>query len=150
MSTKKKATPAAKPATKAPFTKKTMALYETACKALKLNPTKSMPKVSGTPVKHQRAIMAFHMLTTIIEFVNGTWVADYNAGNQKHYTWHWVKASKKNPGGTGFSHACSLYFTTYANVGSRLSFSTASDEQKYRKPLEELYIAFKLIPTVKK
>lgn len=130
---------------KSPFTKKTMALFEKACKALKLDPKKSLPQVSGLPEKHQKSVLAFSMLTTIIEYVNGTWKADYNRGNSKHWTWHWVKADAKRPGGFGFSGADTYYAATYTNLGSRLCFGDPDAEKKYRKPLEELYIAFKLI-----
>lgn len=144
MSTKKKATPVVK-TEKAPFTKKTMTLFDKACKALKLDPKKAMPKVSGMPLKHQKSIMAYSMLIIIIEHINGKWKADYNTGNTKYWTWHWVKADAKHPGGSGFSGADTYCVDTYAGLGSRLCFGSEADEKKYQKPLEELYIAFKLI-----
>lgn len=129
----------------APFTKKTMALFNKACKALKLNPEKAMPKVSGMPEKHRKSIMAYAMLIIIIEHVNGKWKANYNTGNTKYWTWHWVKADEKRPGGFGFSNTYSFYVLTLTLLGSRLCFGSEADCKKYEKPLEELYIAFKLI-----
>lgn len=134
-----------KTTTKAPFTKKTMALFERACAALKIDPKKNIPQVDGMVSKHQKAVIAFAMLTIIIEYINGNWKADYHKGNPKYWTWHWVKADEKRPGGFGFSHAGANYDLTRTVLGSRLSFGDPADEKKYRKPLEELYVAFKLI-----
>lgn len=139
MSTKSKTTE------KAPFTKKTMALFEKACKALKLDSKKAIPQVSGMPEKHQKSIIAYAMLVIIIEHINGKWKADYNTENPKYWTWHWVNADEKRPGGFGFRNAITNCDHSDTYLGSRLCFGSEVDEKKYRKPLEELYIAFKLI-----
>lgn len=139
MSTKTKTTE------KAPFTKKTMALFEKACKALKLDSKKAIPQVAGMPDKHQKSVIAYAMLVIIIEHINGTWKANYHAGNSKYWTYHWVKADEKRPSGFGFSDAITYCGSTDTDLGSRLCFGNSDDEKKYRKPLEELYVAFKLI-----
>jgi len=128
------------------FSKKTMALYEKACKAFKIDPVKAMQ--SGMPEPHRKSHIAYGMLCIIVEFINKqrdpNWKADYHLQNPKYWTWHEVKADAKRPSGFGFSDSGCGCSNAGARVAVRLCFGSQTDEEKYRKPLEELYIAYKL------
>lgn len=94
--------------------------FSDACKKLKLDPVKSLPKISGMPKRHQNAVIAQAKLTIITEALNGDWEADWNDSSQlKYYPWFWMN----NP---GFRFSVSFYTGAAADTGtgSRLCFKT--------------------------
>ncbi len=131
-------------AAKEPFSKKTMALFRKACAERGIKPEPILKNGIGMPEADRKSVLAYAMLCVIIKWVNKDWTPDYLNGNPKYYTWHWVKADKKRPAGFGFSGAHSSFGHTPTGVGSRLCFGDSANEQKWRKALEELYLAYKL------
>ncbi len=133
-----------------PFSEETMQLYKQACEGMGMDAETSLPIVTGMPEKHQKAIQAMAMLFTITEWINkrhdAAWFPNYHTGNQKWFTYQWIDADQSRPAGFGFSHAASLCGHTGTDVGSRLCFATEDLELAYRKQLEELNMAWKLMP----
>ena len=76
--------------------------FEDACTAKGMSAT--LPDVSAFPEKHRKAILAFFMLTIVIEAINGGWEPNWNDDDEwKYYNWFEVDASKECPAGSGFS-----------------------------------------------
>jgi len=91
--------------------------YESACKALKLNP-KNLPVVSKLPKKHKDAIIAHYKLVIIVEALNEGWEPNWsNYDEYKYHPWFEYKNSGAVFGGVG-----SYYYS--ADVGSRLVFKS--------------------------
>lgn len=125
----------------------TMQLFNEACEALGYDPKTVLPDVSCLPFKHRKSATAYHMLMIIIEHAQkkANWQVDYNNPDQrKYWTWHVVKASKKQPAGFGFSDSLFSYDYTSAYVASRLCFPDYQTEREYAEKLEELYEDYKL------
>lgn len=129
------------------MTKKTQNLFKKACKALGYDPEKVLPDVSMFPEHHRKSLTAYAMLVIIIEHVQKAhnWTPDYHEGNNKYWTWHWVKASEKKPAGFGFSYSFFDFDHSLAHVASRLCFPSYELEREYAPQLEELYLEYKLM-----
>jgi hypothetical protein len=99
--------------------------FEDACEALKLNPAKCLPDVSGVPAHHQEAITANAKLIIIVEALNQDWKPNWNNRDEyKLYPWWKVDASSKNPSGSCLSFHGAGRWATNTTVGSRLCFKS--------------------------
>jgi hypothetical protein len=120
--------------------------FEDACKALKYNPLKCLPKVSGVPAKHRQALIDHAKLIIIAEAFNNGWTPNWNDSSQyKYYPWFWVKADKKRPSGFGLSYHDYVFTRSFTNVGSRLCFKNSDMAIFAGKHFNELYKNYLLI-----
>lgn len=90
--------------------------FAQACKKLKLDPVKSLPKVGHMPKTEQVPIIALTKLQIIVRALNDGWTPDWNNGLwDKWIPWFWMN----NPGfrfcDSNFSRA-----VAYSGAGSRL------------------------------
>lgn len=86
--------------------------FTEACKKLKLDPVKSLPKVSHLPKAERPYYLALAKLTIIIHALNDGWVPDWDNGLwDKWRPWFWMNKP-------GFRFVGSLYAGTTANAGS--------------------------------
>lgn len=97
--------------------------YEDACKALNRDP-KALPDVSMMPVKHQKSVLSYCMLITVIEALNNGWEPNWNNREVKYNAWFEIEGTDENPAGVGFSAAGYGYWHTGSNCGSRLCFKS--------------------------
>ena len=119
--------------------------FSDACKALGISEEK-LPEVSMLPVKHQKSITAFYKLVTIIEAINNGWTPDWSNENQwKYYAWFGVKATKKNPSGSGFSLSDYNSSAYSAGVGSRLCVDSSEKALYLGKQFADLYKDYLLL-----
>jgi hypothetical protein len=97
--------------------------FAAACKALKLDPAKILPDVSGFPKEHREALLAHAQLVIIAQALNQEanngkpWKPNWKSGNwDKYYPWFDMSS------GSGL--ACHGYVnrTSHSNVGSRLCY----------------------------
>lgn len=114
--------------------------FEAACKALKLDPVKCLPKVSGMPKKHQDAIVAHAKLVLIAEALNDGWTPNWNNHDErKYFPWFDVNASKNKPSGSGLSFYDADYWASFTNVGSRLCYKSHEVATYAGKQFKKLY-----------
>ncbi len=108
--------------------------FEGACKALRLDPEKCLPKVTGVPKHHQEAIVAHAKLVIITEAINEGWKPDWKDDAQyKYYSWFDMSS------GSGLSFdGCDSYCSGSA-VGSRLCFKSRELAQEAGKQFKKLY-----------
>ncbi len=119
--------------------------YKSACKVLKRKPV--LPDLSIFPKKHQKATIAFIILTTIIEAWNEGWIPDFTNSNEyKYFVWNYVKKDKSHVSGFGFSSTAYDYANAATGVGSRLCFKSSDLAIKAAKKFEELYKDYFFIP----
>lgn len=119
--------------------------FKAACKAQGIPSV--LPDVSALPEMHQKSILAFYMLTIIIQALNAGWVPDWSNHNEyKYYNWFLIEADKKRPSGFGVSGSYYTPSGTSANVGSRLCFKTRELAQYAREQFKDLYQDYLLIP----
>ena len=104
----------------------TIKTFEAACKYLKLDPVKVLPKVTGLPKQHQEATIAHAKLVIISEALNKeanggkTWKPDWTNGQwDKYYPWFDMSS------GSGLSCFGCGDRDSYSTVGSRLCFKSA-------------------------
>jgi len=100
--------------------------FEAACKFLKLDPEKVLPKVTGVPKNHQDAIVAHAKLVIIAEALNTEgndgkpWKPDWTNGDwDKYYPWFDLSS------GSGLSYDDFVGHGSGSSVGSRLCFKSA-------------------------
>jgi len=118
--------------------------FEDACKVLNIGT--ELPQVSTLPEKHQKAIVAFYMLTTVIEAVNEGWAPDWSDTDQsKYFAYFGIEADKDTPGGSGFSGSDCSYNFNCSFVGSRLCLKDRDRVNYVRKQFEKLYKDYFLI-----
>jgi hypothetical protein len=119
--------------------------FSDACKTLGIS-EENIPEVSMLPEKHQKSITAFYKLVTIIEAINNGWQPDWSDSNQwKYYAWFGVKASKKNPSGSGFSRSCYNLSNTRTYVGSRLCVDSSVKAIYLGEQFADLYKDYLLL-----
>ena len=112
--------------------------FDDACK--KLGIEVNLPEVSALPEKHRKSVLAFFMLTIIIQAINDGWEPNWNDYNEwKYYAWFEVEASEDNPAGSGFSHSLYDYSFTRTRVGSRLCFKSSELAMYAGTQFEEEY-----------
>jgi len=94
--------------------------FPEACKKLKLNPAKVLPRINGIPKRHQKAVIAQAKLIIIAEALNDGWKPNWtNSSEWKYYPWFWMDA----PGFRFYVSYCAST-NAYAGTGSRLCFKT--------------------------
>jgi len=114
--------------------------FEGACKKLKLDPVKCLPKVSGMPKNHQAAIIAHAKLVIITQALNDGWVPDWTNSNQwKHYPWFDLSSGS----GLSFHYVDNRF--TLSVVGSRLCFKSEELAEYAGKKLKKLYTDYFVI-----
>lgn len=118
-----------------------------ACKRLKLDPKKCLPKVSGMPTRLQLATIAAAKLFIITEAANEGKEFDWNDfGQGKWRAWFDMEVSKTNPSGFRFYATGCSYSAAYTGAGSRLCFFTSADAEYHGKKFLALYRAIMVIP----
>ncbi len=123
--------------------------YQTACKHLKRKAV--LPDVSMLPEKHQKAIIAFIILITIIEAWNEGWEPDFTNGLwDKYYVWLDVKKDDKHPSGFGLSTTDCDNSGTHTAVGSRLYLKSSRLALRVGEKFPELLKDYHFIPKSKK
>ena len=119
--------------------------FEGACKAQEISSV--LPDVSALPEKHQKSILAFYMLTIIIQALNEGWTPNWsNVNEYKYYNYFFIKADKKRPSGFGFSVSFCTIASSYSGVGSRLCFKSEELAAFAREQFKDLYQDYLLIP----
>lgn len=112
--------------------------FEGACKALKLDAKKVLPKVTSFPKHHQEALTAHAKLVIIVEALNEGWKPNWLDHNQpKFFAWFF----HDNKPGSAFSfNGCDYgYNCANAYVGSRLCFKDKETAMYAGKQFEKLY-----------
>ena len=110
--------------------------FEDACKALKLDPVKVLPKVSGMPKHHQEAMIAHAQLVIIAEALNGGWKPDWDNHNEwKYYPWFRMS-------GSGLSFYGYDGSSSDSGVGSRLCFKSRELAEYAGKQFLDIYTEF--------
>lgn len=107
--------------------------FEAACKALKLDPEKCLPKVTGVPKHHQAAIVAHTKLVIIAEALNEGWKPNWQDSNEPKY-WPWFDMS-----GSGLSFFVCVFYYSHSGVGSRLCFKSRELAEYAGKQFIKLY-----------
>ena len=108
--------------------------FEDACTAKGISAT--LPDVSAFPEKHRKAILAFFMLTIVVEALNDGWEPNWNDEYEyKYYPWFDMRSAA----GSGFSASLCGRVGTITTVGSRLCFKTREHAQHTAKHFEALY-----------
>lgn len=113
--------------------------FEGACKVLGHDPVKVLPKVTGFPKSHQKALVATAKLIIINEALNfidngkKKWVPNWNNTSEgKYYPWFWLDKP-------GFRlHGC-LYDFPGTFVGARLVYRTRALAEYAAKQFKTLY-----------
>jgi len=120
--------------------------FEGACKALKLDPAKVLPKVNGFPKEHQEALIAHAKLIIIAQALNGGWQPDWNNSDEYKY-WPYFRVIPNNKSLSGFGLSYSDYDFWSANtcVGSRLCFKSSELAEYAGKQFKVLYEASYLL-----
>ena len=119
--------------------------YESACKALKLNP-KKLPIVTGLPQEHQKALIAHYKLVIIVQALNDGWKPDWrNPGQCKYYPYFYIDGGKKGTSGFGFSATDYVWTYTGTYGSSRLCFKTRELAEYAGKKFIKLYKEYILI-----
>lgn len=111
--------------------KSSIKTFEGACKFLRLDPVKVLPKVTGIPKHHQEATIAHAKLVIIAEALNKeanggkVWKPNWKNGQwDKHYPWFDMSS------GSGLSYHVYVTQDSLSLVGSRLCY-ISSDVAKY-------------------
>lgn len=113
-----------------------------ACKALKIDPKKALPKLAGTPIRFQKAQMAYAKLLIIAAALNEGWTPDWDNGNEwKYWPWFWM-----NKPGFRFAGSYYSYTDTITSGGSRLCFRTRELSDYAGKTFLSLWEEMMVIP----
>ena len=118
--------------------------FEDACNALNIKP--NVPDFSGSPGKHQKALLAHYKLVIVVEAVNEGWQPDWSNNDEyKYELWPDVVEDKSKPSGFGLS--CDGYdgWHSYTCVGSRLCFKNRDIAKYTFDTFTELYEDYLLI-----
>lgn len=95
--------------------------FEAACKALKLDPKKVTPTVTGYPKQYAAALIAMAKLIIIVQALNSDWKPNWQDLNQPKY-YGWWDMNKDSNNRSGFRLVDVGGRTYYSVVGSRLCF----------------------------
>lgn len=108
--------------------------FEGACKALKIDPKKALPIVTGVPEKHQEAIVAHAKLIIIAEALNDGWKPNWKNSNEyKYYPWFYMNS------GSGLAFGVCDADYSNSSVGSRLCFKSSELAEYAGKTFKKLY-----------
>jgi len=119
-------------------TKTKIKTFEAACKLLKLDPEKVLPKVTGVPKKHQQAIIVHAQLIIIAEALNmqanngKPWAPDWDNSSWKYWPWF-------NMSSSGLSYDVFVCSSSRSSVGSRLCFLSGELAEYAGKQFKDLY-----------
>jgi hypothetical protein len=123
-----------------------IASYNAACKRLKLDPVKILPKVTGVPKMHKAAILATFQLFIICQ---ASWAGvkiDWNNSNQyKWRPWWDMEKTDSNPTGFRFFDSYCTHTYTTSSGGSRICFPSEADCEYHAKKHIELFRAMMVI-----
>lgn len=113
--------------------------FEDSC--IRLGISMSLPEVSLLPERNQKAIIAFYMLSVIIQSVNDGWEPDWDNSEFKYFPWFHTGAN------AGLVYAFSAYAPSYATatIGSRLCFKTRDLAREWGQKLLPLYEDYLLL-----
>jgi hypothetical protein len=113
--------------------------FEGACKVLGHDPVKVLPKVTGFPKAHQKALIATAKLIIINEALNFVdngkkkWMPDWNNTSEgKYYPWFYLNKP-------GFRLDGCLYGLSHSAVGARLVYRTRALAEYAAKQFKTLY-----------
>jgi hypothetical protein len=113
--------------------------FEGACKVLGHDPVKVLPKVTGFPKAHQKALIATAKLIIINEALNFVdngkkkWMPDWNNTSEgKYYPWFYLNKPGFRLGGCDYGVAG-------ASVGARLVYRTRALAEYAAKQFKTLY-----------
>lgn len=113
--------------------------FEGACKVLGHDPKKVLPKVTGFPKHHQKALIATAKLIIINEALNFVdngkkkWVPDWNNTSEgKYYPWFWLDKPGFRLDGVDFDRSVT-------GVGARLVYRTRALAEYAAKQFAPLY-----------
>lgn len=113
--------------------------FEGACKVLGHDPIKVLPKVTGFPKAHQKALIATAKLIIINEALNFVdngkkkWVPDWNNTSEgKYYPWFWMDKP-------GFRLFGCVFDIATSTVGARLVYRTRALAEYAAKQFAPLY-----------
>lgn len=113
-----------------------------ACKKLKIDPKKALPKLTGAPIRFQKAQIAYAKLLIIAEALNEGWAPDWdNQSEWKYWPWFWM-----NKPGFRFGVSLYSYTSTYSSSGSRLCFRTRELSDYAGKTFLSLWQDMMVIP----
>lgn len=99
--------------------------YEGACKVLGIDP-KKLPNVSGIAKELRNYILAHYKLTIITQALNEGWTPDWSNTDQwKYLVCSRIKATQKNPHGSGFVDSDFNFWSTHSFVSSRLLYKSS-------------------------
>lgn len=118
--------------------------FESACKLLGHDPVKVLPKITGFPKVHQKALIATAKLIIINQALNfqdngkKDWKPDWTNYNEgKYYPWFDLEKDGNNPSGFRLDGCyCGL---TIATVGARLVYRTRALAEYAAKQFAPLY-----------
>jgi hypothetical protein len=95
--------------------------FDDACKALNITP--SLPSFEGSPVKHQKALLAHYQLIIIAEAINEGWQPNWADTNEyKYQLWPDIEIDESKASGFGLSLSDYVDWHSATYVGSRLCF----------------------------
>jgi hypothetical protein len=113
--------------------------FEGACKVLGHDPVKVLPKVTGFPKPHQKALIATAKLIIINEALNFVdngkkkWIPDWNNTSEgKYYPWFYLNKP-------GFRLNDCHYGIAHSVVGARLVYRTRALAEYAAKQFKTLY-----------
>jgi hypothetical protein len=113
--------------------------FEGACKVLGHDPVKVLPKATGFPKQHQKALIATAKLIIINEALNFVdngkkkWVPNWNNTSEgKYYPWFWMDKP-------GFRLGACGYADSHTSVGARLVYRTRALAEYAAKQFKTLY-----------
>lgn len=109
--------------------------FEDACTALCISMT--LPEVSLLPERDQKSIIAYYMLSVIIQHKNDGWVPNWNSTEFKYYPWFY--ASYGATAGLGFSNTNLAASTANPTIGSRLCYKSSDLAIEWGNKLLPLY-----------
>ena len=113
--------------------------FEDACKKLGIDPT-NLPEVSNLTADLQQAVIDHYKMMIVSQALNDGWKPDWNDHNQRKWNpWFTVKASSKNPGGSGLVCSNALNWITGTGVGSRLCFHSRELGEYAGKQFQSIY-----------
>lgn len=120
--------------------------FEGACKFLKLDPAKCLPKVTSVPKQHQDAITAHAKIVIITQALNQEanggkpWKPDWKDDNKRKY-YPWFDLSS----GSGLSCFDCVGQLSASTVGSRLCFKSRELAEYAGKKFLKEYEAYFLM-----
>jgi hypothetical protein len=113
--------------------------FEEACAQLGIDPV--LPEVSGLMPVHQKSIIAFYKLSTIICAMNEGWQPNWlDTTERKWFNW-WYAGFAADGAAAGLVYVYSYFAASYsvAFIGSRLCFKTEALADYAAENFKDLY-----------